>query len=68
VLNLAGSTLPPKSGGSERVRGGRRCGSPRSDAIANALAYISEAIDPISIFLGLTRRDLMGPLIFRMSD
>ncbi len=29
-------------------------------AIANTIAYISEAIDPISIFLGLTRRDLMG--------
>jgi hypothetical protein len=36
---------------------------PSSDAIANAIAYISEAIDPISIFR-LTRRDLMGPLIF----
>jgi hypothetical protein len=29
-------------------------------AIANTIAYISELIDPISIFLGLTRRDLMG--------
>lgn len=29
-------------------------------AIANAIAYISEAIDPISIFIGLTRRDLMS--------
>lgn len=29
-------------------------------AIANTIAYLSEAIDPISIFLGLTRRDLMG--------
>jgi hypothetical protein len=29
-------------------------------AIANTIAYVSEAIDPISIFLGLTRRDLMG--------
>ena len=29
-------------------------------AIANTIAYLSEAIDPISIFIGLTRRDLMG--------
>ena len=29
-------------------------------AIANTIAYISEAIDPISIFIALTRRDLMG--------
>jgi hypothetical protein len=29
-------------------------------AIANAIAYISECIDPISIFIGLTRRDLMS--------
>ena len=29
-------------------------------AIANTIAYVSECIDPISIFLGLTRRDLMG--------
>jgi len=29
-------------------------------AIANTIAYMSEAMDPISIFLGLTRRDLMG--------
>lgn len=28
-------------------------------AIANAIAYVSEAIDPISIFIGLTRRNLM---------
>src|SRR5215468_7880237 len=28
-------------------------------AIANTIAYLSEAIDPISIFIGLTRRDLM---------
>lgn len=28
-------------------------------AIANTLAYISEIIDPISIFIGLTRRNLM---------
>jgi len=29
-------------------------------AIANTIAYISEAIDPVSIFIGLTRRDLMA--------
>jgi hypothetical protein len=29
-------------------------------AIANTIAYISEAIDPISIFIGLTRRALMS--------
>jgi len=29
-------------------------------AIANAIAYMSEVIDPISIFIGLTRRDLMS--------
>jgi hypothetical protein len=28
-------------------------------AIANTIAYVSELIDPISIFLGLTRRNLM---------
>lgn len=28
-------------------------------AIANTLAYLSEMIDPISIFIGLTRRNLM---------
>jgi hypothetical protein len=32
-------------------------------AIANTIAYISECIDPISIFIGLTRRDLMGQAI-----
>jgi hypothetical protein len=32
-------------------------------AIANTIAYISEAIDPISIFIGLTRRDLMGQAV-----
>jgi len=32
-------------------------------AIANTIAYISEAIDPISIVLGLTRRDLMGQAV-----
>jgi hypothetical protein len=42
-------------------------------AIANTIAFISEAIDPISIFLSLTRRGLTGqaivrPLIFLMSD
>jgi hypothetical protein len=29
-------------------------------AIANSIAFVSEAIDPISIFLGLTRRELMA--------
>lgn len=29
-------------------------------AIANTIAYLSEAIDPISIFIGLTRRGLMA--------
>jgi hypothetical protein len=29
-------------------------------AIANTIAFISECIDPISIFIGLTRRGLMG--------
>jgi hypothetical protein len=28
-------------------------------AIANTIAYVSELIDPVSIFLGLTRRNLM---------
>ena len=28
-------------------------------AVANAIAFVSEAIDPISIFLSLTRRNLM---------
>src|SRR5262249_18378550 len=32
-------------------------------AIANTIAFISEAIDPIAIFLGLTRRDLMGQAV-----
>ena len=32
-------------------------------AIANTIAYISEAIDPISIFIGLTRRGLMSQAI-----
>jgi hypothetical protein len=30
-----------------------------ASAIANSIAYISELIDPISIFLGLTRHNLM---------
>ena len=29
-------------------------------AIANSIAFVSESIDPISIFLGLTRRELMA--------
>jgi hypothetical protein len=29
-------------------------------AIANTIAYVSEVIDPISIFIGLTRRGLMA--------
>jgi hypothetical protein len=29
-------------------------------AIANTIAYISELLDPVSIFLGLTRRNLMS--------
>jgi hypothetical protein len=32
-------------------------------AIANTIAFVSEAIDPISIFIGLTRRDLMGQAV-----
>ena len=32
-------------------------------AIANSIAFISEAIDPISVFIGLTRRDLMSQAI-----
>ncbi|HMF99521.1 MAG TPA: hypothetical protein VKE96_34715 [Vicinamibacterales bacterium] len=32
-------------------------------AIANTIAFVSEAIDPISIFLGLTRRDLMSQAV-----
>jgi hypothetical protein len=32
-------------------------------AIANTIAFISEAIDPISIFIGLTRRDLMSQAV-----
>ena len=32
-------------------------------AIANAIAYVSEAIDPISIFIGLTRRNLMAQAV-----
>lgn len=29
-------------------------------AVANTIAFVSDAIDPISIFIGLTRRGLMG--------
>jgi hypothetical protein len=29
-------------------------------AIANTIAYVSEAINPISVFIGLTRRGLMA--------
>ena len=32
-------------------------------AIANTVAYLSEAIDPISIFIGLTRRGLMAQAV-----
>jgi hypothetical protein len=32
-------------------------------AIANTIAFVSEAIDPISIFINLTRRGLMGQAI-----
>ena len=32
-------------------------------AIANTIAYISEAIDPVSIFIGLTRQDLVTQAI-----
>ena len=32
-------------------------------AIANTIAYVSEAMDPISIFIGLTRRDLTGQAV-----
>jgi hypothetical protein len=32
-------------------------------SIANSLAYVSECIDPISVFIGLTRRDLMTQAI-----
>ncbi len=32
-------------------------------AIANTIAYVSEALDPISIFIGLTRRGLMGQAV-----
>jgi hypothetical protein len=34
-----------------------------ANALANTIAYISESMDPISIFLGLTRRNLMGQAI-----
>jgi hypothetical protein len=32
-------------------------------AIANTIAYVSEAIDPISVFIGLTRRSLMAQAV-----
>ena len=32
-------------------------------AIANTIAYISEVTDPLSIFIGLTRRTLMAQAI-----
>ena len=32
-------------------------------AVANTIAFVSEAIDPISIFISLTRRDLMAQAI-----
>ncbi|MBP1623561.1 MAG: hypothetical protein H6Q07_1581 [Acidobacteria bacterium] len=32
-------------------------------AIANSIAFVSESIDPISIFLGLTRRELMAQAV-----
>jgi hypothetical protein len=32
-------------------------------AIANTIAFVSESIDPISIFISLTRRGLMGQAI-----
>ena len=32
-------------------------------AVANIIAFVSEAIDPISIFIGLTRRDLMAQAV-----
>ena len=32
-------------------------------AIANTIAFVSEAIDPISIFIGLTRQDLMAQAV-----
>jgi hypothetical protein len=34
-----------------------------TSAIANTIAYVSEAIDPISIFIGLTRRGLTGQAV-----
>jgi hypothetical protein len=32
-------------------------------ALANTIAFVSEAIDPISIFIGLTRRELMAQAV-----
>jgi len=44
----------------------------RAVAIANTIAFASEAIDPISIFITLTRRGLMGQafryLLFREGE
>jgi len=34
-----------------------------SGAVADTIAFVSEAIDPISIFIGLTRRDLMAQAV-----
>lgn len=36
---------------------------PSPAAIANTIDFVSEAIDPISIILGLTRRGLMGQAV-----
>jgi hypothetical protein len=32
-------------------------------AIANTIAYVSEILDPISVFIGLTRRNLTGQAV-----
>jgi hypothetical protein len=32
-------------------------------AIPNTIAYVSEVVDPISIFIGLTRRNLMSQAV-----
>ena len=32
-------------------------------AIANTIAYVSEILDPVSIFIGLTRRNLMSQAV-----
>jgi hypothetical protein len=36
-------------------------------ALANTIAFVSEAIDPISIFISLTRRDLMAQAVRYLS-